>query len=146
MDYRRINDICYVRIDKGEEIIEELLQVCRRENIQSAVFTGIGGCSHAELQTFFPDRGTFETEIIEGMLELINTTGNIVTENGRLFHHTHAVFSYKEGAEHKIAAGHMKAMTVLYTAEIELRPVTGAVIKRQYDPETGTGFWCFDQN
>ena len=139
-----MNDTCYVRIDKGEEIITELLQVCQKEGIQSAVFTGIGGCSRAELQVFIPEKGDFETEILEGMLELINTTGNIVTDNGRLFHHTHAVFSYKEGTEHKMAAGHMKSMTVLYTAEIELRPVTGGVIKRKHDPETGTGFWCFD--
>ena len=146
MDYRRMNDICYVRIDKGEEIIAELLQVCRRENIESAVFTGLGGCSRAELQTFIPEKGTFETEIIDGMLELINVTGNIVMDNGELFHHTHAVFSYKDGTEHKMAAGHMKAITVLYTAEIELRPVIGGSIKRKHDPETGTGFWCFDKN
>ncbi len=145
MDYRRMNDVCYVRIDKGEEIISELLQVCRRENIQSAVFTGIGGCSHAELQTFIPEAGDFEPEILEGMLELINITGNIVTNQGRLSHHTHAIFSYKVGTELKMTAGHMKALTVLYTAEIELRPVIGGVIKTQHDPETGTGFWSFEQ-
>jgi hypothetical protein len=145
MDYRRMNDICYVRIDKGEEIIAELLQVCRKEDIESAVFTGIGGCSRAELQIFIPEKGTFETEIIEGMLELINVTGNIIMDNGELFHHTHAVFSYKVGTEHKMAAGHMKAITVLYTAEIELRPVIGGSIKRKHDPETGTGFWSFDK-
>ena len=145
MDYRRINDICYVRIDKGEEIISELLRVCCRENIRSAVFTGIGGCSRAELQTFIPDKGEFETETADGMLELINITGNIVNDNGTLFHHTHAIFSYKDGTEHKNAAGHLKAATVLYTAEIELRPVIGGEIKRKHDPETGTGFWCFDE-
>ena len=141
MDYRRMNDTYYVRVDKGEEIITELLQICRKEEIQSAVFTGIGGCSHAQLQTFIPEKGEFETETLDGMLELINITGNIVTDNDRLFHHTHAVFSYKEGSEHKMAAGHMKALTVLYTAEIELRPVIGGVIRRKHDPETGTGFW-----
>ena len=144
MDYRRMNDTYYIRIDKGEEIIAELLQVCHREDILSAVFTGIGGCSHAELQIFIPDKGTFETEIVEGMLELINVTGNIVSDHGQLFHHTHAVFSYKEGTEDKMAAGHMKTMTVLYTAEIELRPVMSGVIGRKHDPETGTGFWCFE--
>ncbi len=144
MDYRRMNDIYYVRIDKGEEIITELLQICGREGIQSAVFTGIGGCSHAEIQTFIPQKGTFETEILDGMLELINITGNIITDDDQLFHHTHAVFSYKKESEHKIAAGHMKALTVLYTAEIELRPVIGGVIKRKHDPETGTGFWSFE--
>ena len=143
MDYRRMHDTYYVRVDKGEEIITELLQLCRKEEIQSAVFTGIGGCSHAELQTFVPEKGEFETETLDGMLELINITGNIITDNDRLFHHTHAVFSYKEGSEHKMAAGHMKALTVLYTAEIELRPVIGGVIRRKHDPETGTGFWSF---
>ena len=144
MDYRRINDTYYVRIDKGEEIITELLQICGREGIQSAVFTGIGGCSHAEIQTFIPQKGAFETEILDGMLELINITGNIITDDDQLFHHTHAVFSFKSESEHKIAAGHMKALTVLYTAEIELRPVIGGVIKRKQDPETGTGFWSFE--
>lgn len=144
MDYRRMNDICYVRIDKGEEIITELLQICRKEGIQSAVFTGIGGCSHAEIQTFIPEKGTFETEILDSMLELINITGNIITDHDQLFHHTHAVFSYKTESGHKIAAGHMKALTVLYTAEIELRPVIGGVIRRKHDPETGTGFWSFE--
>ena len=146
MDYRKMNDTFYVRVDKGEEIISELLRICREENIGSAVFTGIGGCARAELQTFIPDKGTFETETIEGMLELINITGNIITGDDGLYHHTHAVFSYREGAEHKIAAGHMKAVTVRYTAEIELRPTMGGVINRKYDPETGTGFWNFDGN
>ena len=144
MDYRRMNDVCYVRVDKGEEVISELLRVCQRENIQSAIFTGIGGCSHAELQTFIPEQGAFETEAIDGMLELISLTGNVFSDRGQLFHHAHAAFSYKEDGAHKMAAGHLKAVTVLYTAEIELRPVIGGVIRRKHDPETGTGFWCFD--
>ena len=145
MDYRMMNGVCYIRIDKGEEIITELLGICRREGIRSAIFTGIGGCSHAEIQTFIPERGEFETEAVDGMLELVNITGNIVTDKGELFHHTHAACSYKDGAEHKMAAGHIKAVTVLYTAEVELRPVTGGVIGRKHNPETGTGFWSFDQ-
>ena len=144
MDYRRIKDTYYIRIDKGEEIIERLLELCSSEEIGSAFFSGIGGCSRAELQTFIPEEGSFETEKIEGMLELINVTGNIVSDNGRLFHHTHAVFSYKDGEDHKMAAGHIKSITVLYTAEIELRPVIGGVINRKHDPETGTGFWSFE--
>ena len=46
--------------------------------------------------------------------------------------------------EHKMVAGHIKSITVLYTAEIELRPVTGGVIGRKHDLETGTGLWSFE--
>lgn len=33
------------------------------------------------------------------------TSRDIATENDQFSHHTHAVFSFKEGAEHKMAAG-----------------------------------------
>ncbi len=79
------------------------------------------------------------------MLELVSLTGNIITdENAEYYQHTHGVFSYKKDGKHHIDAGHIKSITVSYTAEIELRPVIGGLIKRQYDAETGTGFWSFD--
>lgn len=142
MEYRKMGTTYYARIDRGEEIIASLLEICRRESIRSAIFTGIGGCSEAEIQTFIPEEGAFETERIKGMLELVNLTGNIIAdgEDG-LYSHTHATFACKQGQEHRVAAGHVKSATVLYTAEIELRPVCGGVIRKIYNAETGTGFW-----
>ena len=144
MDYRRYGDTIYIRADRGDEIIACILDTCRMEKIQSATYSGIGGCKEAQIQTFIPETGTFETQTLQGMLELVSLNGNVITdEKGELYHHTHAMFSYKEGEWHCLAAGHMKAMVVLYTAEIELRPVAGGVIRRKPDPETGTGFWDF---
>ena len=144
MDYRKFKDTYYIRIDKNEEIISTILDICQKEGIASAYFTGIGGCSSAQIQTFIPETGEFETECIEGMLELINITGNVVSdENDNLFHHTHAIYSFKKDGHHELAAGHIRSTDVLYTAEIELRPVHEGVIRRKYDEETGTGFWDF---
>ncbi len=144
MDYREYGSTFYIRFDKGDEIIGGILDICRKEGVKSATFSGIGGCSSAEIQTFIPERGEFETEMLSGMLELVSINGNVVTdENSGLCHHTHAVFSYKKDGVHCIAAGHMKSITVLYTAEIELRPVVGGEIGKRFDPETGTGFWDF---
>ena len=115
MEYRKIGDNYYVRMDRGDEIISTLLEICEKESIPSAVFSGIGGCQSAELRD----------------------------DNGQLFHHTHALFSFKTESQHGMAGGHLKATTVLYTAEIELRPTIGGTIGRKFDPETGTGFWEF---
>lgn len=145
MDYRRYGDTVYVRMDKGDEVISGILDICAKEHIASAIFSGIGGCSEAEIQTFIPETGTFETQTIGGMLELVSLTGNVISDDQqKLYHHTHAVFSYKDGEKHCVAAGHMKSITILYTAEIELRPVVGGSIGRQFNPDTGTGFWKFD--
>ena len=145
MEYRKIGETYYVRMDRGDEIISNLLEICEKESIPSAVFSGIGGCQSAELQVFIPETGTFETEKAEGMLELVSLNGNVVRgENGKLFHHTHALFSFKRYGHQGMAGGHLKATTVLYTAEIELRPTIGGAIGRKFDPETGTGFWDFN--
>ena len=145
MDYRRYGETIYVRMDKGDEVISGILDICAKEHIVSAIFSGIGGCSEAEIQTFIPETGTFETQTIGGMLELVSLTGNVISDDQqKLYHHTHAVFSYKDGERHCVAAGHMKSITILYTAEIELRPVVGGSISRQFNPDTGTGFWKFD--
>ena len=155
MEYRKIGDNYYIRMDRGDEIISNLLAVCEKESIPSAVFSGIGGCESAELQVFIPETGSFETEQLEGMLELVSLNGNVVRDtDGQLFHHTHALFSFKKDGLHglratllpsggRMAGGHLKATTVLYTAEIELRPTVGGAIGRKFDPETGTGFWAF---
>ena len=168
MEYRKIGDNYYIRMDRGDEIISNLLEICEKESIPSAVFSGIGGCQSAELQVFIPETGSFETEQLEGMLELVSLNGNVVRDDdGKLFHHTHALFSFKGGTrdvdnivggyqdgQHglratllpsggRMAGGHLKATTVLYTAEIELRPTVGGAIGRKIDPETGTGFWEF---
>jgi len=144
MEYKKIGDNYYVRMDRDDEIISSLMEVCSKESIPSAVFSGIGGCKTAELQVFIPETGSFETELLEGMLELVSINGNLVRdENGQLFHHTHALFTFKKDGQHGIAGGHLKSTNVLYTAEIELRPTVGGAISRKFDPETGTGFWKF---
>ncbi len=145
MDYRKYDDTLYVRMDKGDEIVSGILDICEKEKICSAVFSGIGGCSEAQIQTFIPETGNFETRTVQGMLELVSLNGNVVSDGNGLFAHTHALFTYKNGdGVHCVAGGHIKAITVLYTAEIELRPVQGGTIGRRHDPETGTGFWNFE--
>ena len=107
MDYKKIGETYYIRVDRDDEVIANILDVCKKESIPSAVFSGIGGCKSAEL------------------------------------YHTHALFTFKKNGQHGMAGGHLKSTTVLYTAEIELRPTVGGSIGRKFDPETGTGFWNF---
>ncbi len=122
MDYRKYDDTVYIRMDKGDEIIGSILDVCKKEQISSATFSGIGGCSEAQIQTFLPETGTFETETISGMLELVSLMGNVISDDQEEpYLHAHGMFSYKDGDKHCVSAGHIKSISVLYTAEIELR-------------------------
>ena len=145
MDYRKFGDAYYVCLDRGEEIMASLLDVCAREGIRSATFSGIGGCSVAEIQVFNAEEGSFATHRFEGTLELVSILGNVIDagEEGPSWH-AHVLFALLDGEEHRTVAGHLKSATVSYTAEIELRPVLGGTIKAAFNEETGTNFWHFD--
>lgn len=54
MDYKKIGETYYIRMDRDDEVIANILDVCKKESITSAVFSGIGGCKSAELQVFIP--------------------------------------------------------------------------------------------
>ena len=100
MEYRKFGETYYVRLDRGDEVISSLLDICKAEHVESATYSGIGGCSEAQIQTFIPDAGTFETQTLSGMLELVSLTGNVICGDDGLCHHTHAVFSYKQDDQH----------------------------------------------
>ena len=144
MEYRNYGNTYYIRMDRGDEIFSSILSLCKKENIRSAVFSGIGGIGEAESQIFQPETNTFALERIVGTLELVTLMGNVVCdETGELRHHSHAMLFYLEGMKQKVVGGHMKSLLVSYTAEIELRPVLGGEIRQADDPETHTGFWSF---
>ena len=168
MEYRKMGASYYLRMDKGDEVIGSILDVCAREGVRSATFSGIGGCESAEIQVFEPERGTFKTERAQGVLELVSLMGNVIwaggealegeapesgvpeggasegeAPEGALSYHAHALFAYRDGDAPLIAAGHLKSAVVLYTAEVELRPVEGGVIEAALNEETGTNFWHF---
>ena len=44
MEYKKIGATYYVRMDRDDEIISNILDICRKESIPSAIFSGIGYC------------------------------------------------------------------------------------------------------
>ena len=143
MDYKKIGNAIYVRFNRGEEIISNIVEICKREKILSAIYSGIGGCSEAIIASYIPEKNDFLEHKKNGVLELISLNGNISADDSdNLYHHTHAIFSFHdENNELKTIGGHLLKTTVMYTAEIEIRPVTGGVIRRKQDDITGITVW-----
>lgn len=143
MDYKAIAGRLYLRVDKGEEVLQTVFSVCRKEGILSAIFHGIGACGEVCLATYIAATDSFLDHHKSGMLELISLEGNITHEDdGELFEHTHAMFSYlNESGEVCYFGGHLKSALVSYTAEIVIDPVPGDGIGRMIDPYTGITVW-----
>ena len=144
MEYRNYNDVIYLRLDKGDDVLSCILDVCKAERVKSCIFSGIGGCDYAEIGTFRPEQGVYEHYEKEGMLELVSLNGDIKDSDDGPLIHAHACLSYEEGGEVKLFGGHLLSLRVLITAEIEIRPVRGGVIKTQPGLIKGTKVWSFE--
>jgi predicted DNA-binding protein with PD1-like motif len=142
MDYKKWGEYIYARFDKGDEVLDGILNICKKENILSAVFSGIGGCGDVTVSTFIPEKNDFVPHHKTGLLEMISVNGNIsANDNDEIFEHTHAIFSYLENGDVKFLGGHLTRAVVSYTAEIEIRPVLNGVIRRKQDVMTGITVW-----
>ncbi|MBO6286577.1 MAG: DUF296 domain-containing protein [Bacilli bacterium] len=144
MDYRNFDNVIYLRLDKGDEVLSSIVDVCQKEGVRSCVFSGIGGCDYVKLGTFMPERGTYNEYETEGMLELISLNGDIKDDDGEPLIHAHACLSYEENGQIKLTGGHLLALRVLITAEIEIRPVNGGLIKTKPGQIQGTKVWDFE--
>lgn len=142
MEYKKIKDTVYIRVDKGENVVQTILSVCKKENIQGGYFQGIGACSTATISTYIPERNDFIDHAVSGMIEMISLMGNISTDDTDTpFQHSHAVFSYlKDNGEIAVVAGHLKEAQIGYTGEIVLTPADGK-IGRVFDTRAGIDVW-----
>ena len=138
MEYKRYGGRVFIRLDKGDIIVDSIRAVCDRMQIRSATFSGIGACGDVTVATYLPDKGVFLDDHKTGMLEMVSLTGNIVWNNGEKVCHAHVLFSYlDENGEIAFFGGHLKNAIVSYTAEITLNPVEGGFIGQEKDSATG---------
>ena len=142
MDYKKFGDAIYARFDRGDEIVSGIIDICHKENVLSATFSGIGGCGEVTVATLIPETNEFTPHNKTGMLEMISLNGNIsADDDNKIFQHSHAIFSYLDGNdEMKFLGGHLTKAVVLYTAEIKITPVDG-IIRRKHDEITGITVW-----
>jgi uncharacterized protein len=144
MDYKKIGEIFYIRIDKEDEVLSNIMEVCKKENILTGQFQGIGACGTATVSTYLPNIDEFTDHTVSGMLEMVSLMGNITRDDdGSPFLHSHAVFSYLDNTGNpSVLAGHLTKAIISYTGEISILPAK-ETIGRMIDSKTGISIWKF---
>lgn len=145
MDYKKIGDSVYARFNRGDEVISLINQICEKEHILSATYSGIGCCSEVVVSNYVPEKDIFQELTKTGVLDIVLLNGNIsADDNDKIYSHTHAMFSFlDEKGEIGLTGGHLIKAVILYTAEIEIKPVQNGIIRRKQDELTGITVWDF---
>lgn len=119
-----------VRLDKGEQLVASLTELVKKENIQGAWLSGLGGALSVELGFYSLDDKEYKWKKLDQLLEITSLQGNVgwVGEEPAL--HIHGSFS---DTEMKAFGGHVKEMTVGGTCEVMLHTFQDKLTRSQND-------------
>ena len=133
MDYRRFGNTYLVRMDVGEEIIEQLKSLCRSENIRLAQVDAIGAVRQAVIGVYDLEEQAYHREDLEGIMEIAGLQGSVTRMNGEVYPHLHVTLA---GQDNKVHAGHVIGLIVGATCEMFVRVLEGEV-SRERDEAIG---------
>lgn len=120
-------------LKKGEEIIEGINRCAQDAKLSGATITGIGALENPTLNFYNLQTKRYQDRVFDGLYELISVSGNISQVNGKRESHLHVAIS---NDKFHILGGHLSKGVVGVTAEINIFPLKGKVVKRE-DPVTG---------
>lgn len=140
MEYRVYGNDVVLRIQKGEEILTCLKEVCEKEYITLGSVTGLGAVGEVTLGVFNRENFAYEKQTYTGDMEIASCVGNISTMEGKNYLHIHMVVgNVTDGICH---AGHLNRAVVSLTGEFILHKIEGTV-EREYSPEVGLNLFKF---
>lgn len=133
MNYRRFNNIIMVRIEKGEEILDKLRELCIKENIRAGAISGIGASNDITIGLFKPDDKEYYSKNLKEDFEITNITGNISVMNNEPYLHVHGTFSNDKA---ECFGGHLNKAIISVTCEVVVTVFDGE-IDRKFSDEIG---------
>lgn len=139
MDYKRFDNTVIARLDKGEEILEQLEVIARKENIKLASVSALGATNSITVGVFRTGEKKYYANSFQGDMEIVSLTGTVSTMNGQYYAHLHMSAGDTEG---KVFGGHLNRAVISATCEMVISIVDGEV-DREFNEAVGLNTFRF---
>ena len=139
MEYRRFGDSIICRLDKGEEILQQVEKLAKAEDIKLAEVSALGAVGDFTAGVFDVDEKKYHGNDFKGNFEIVSLTGTINTMDGEFYAHLHMSAGDEQG---HVFGGHLNEAFVSATCEMVVLPMAGQV-ERAFDEETGLNLFRF---
>ena len=133
MDYRRFGDKIVARLDRGEEIHEQLEKIALREGVRLAEVSALGAVDDFTVGVYKVAEKQYFANSFQGPFEIVSLTGTISTKDGAYYAHLHMSAGNEKG---EVFGGHLNRARVSATCEMVISVIDGTV-ERRFDPEIG---------
>ena len=139
MQYKRFDNTVFLRIDKGEEILEQLQAMAQAEHITLASVQALGAVDDFTVGVFNTAEKKYYANHFEGTYEIVSLTGTITTKNGEFYAHLHMSAGDDKGL---VVGGHLNRAVVSATCEMVVTVVPGTV-ERVFNEDVGLNLFQF---
>lgn len=127
------------RIDKGEEILEQVKEIAGREDIQLASVHALGAVGDFTVGVFQTEEKHYYSNHFAGSYEIVSLHGTINTMDGAFYAHLHMSAGDEKG---QVVGGHLNQAIVSATCEMVIQIIDGQV-DRKFSEEIGLNLFEF---
>ena len=133
MKYQRFEQTIIVRMDKGEDIVEQVKNVALKEKIKLARISALGAINEFTVGVYKTKEKKYYANEFKGDFEIVSLTGTINTMNDEYYSHMHLSAGNDQG---QVFGGHLNKAIVSATCEMVIQIINGEV-DRYFDEEVG---------
>ena len=141
MEYRRFGNTIVARIDKNEEILEQVKVIALEEEIKLATVQALGAVNEFTVGVFKTEEKQYLANEFQGNFEIVSLTGTINTMNQEFYCHLHMSAGNEKG---EVFGGHLNRARVSATCEMVIQVIDGEV-ERCYDENIGLNLFSFPE-
>ena len=139
MEYKRFGNKIIVRIDKDEEILEQVKELALKENIRLAAVQALGATNSFTVGVYNVAEKKYYANTFSGSFEIVSLTGTINTMSGAFYTHLHMSAGNDKG---EVFGGHLNRAVVSATCEMIVTVIDGQV-DRAFSEEIGLNLLRF---
>ena len=139
MEYRKLGNQIVVRMDRGEEILEQLAVIAEKEKIRLASVQALGAIDDFTVGVFHTNEKQYASNRFQGNFEIVSLTGTISTMNGAYYAHLHMSAGNEQGM---VFGGHLNRAQISATCEMVITLIDGTV-DRAFSEDIGLNLFRF---
>ena len=139
MEYKRFGNNIVVRMDRGEDIVEQVKVLAEREQIRLASVQALGAVNDFTVGVFNTETKVYGSNRFQGPYEIVSLTGTIDTMDGKFYTHLHMSAGNAQG---QVFGGHLNRAVISATCEMVVTVIPGSV-DRAFSPEVGLNLFKF---
>ena len=140
MEYRRFNSTVFIRMDPGEEVLEQLMEVCVKEKIHLAKVEALGAVSRFTVGLYDVNEKKYHSNEFVFPAEIVSLTGTVTEKEGAPYLHIHMSAADEKG---HVFGGHLNQAVISATCEMTVTE-TERKIQRIRNDRTGLNQFKFD--